>query len=189
MGPELKTEFLVSDHITLRTLHPGDAEAVYEVVDRNREHLQTFMHWMTPEYSFESAQEFIDRAARKDAEQGLGYGIYRQDSLIGSIGFVEFDWKAGKTEIGYWIDKNEEGQGIVSACCRVLIEYAFSDLDLNRIEIRCSVENTRSAAIPERFGFQKEGVLRRSEFRNGRLHDFVIYGLLSDEWRASRLNG
>lgn len=188
MGPELKNEFQVRAGITLRTFCVSDADIVYDVVDRNRDHLQTFMHWMTPDYSRGSAKEFIGRAVvRKEAEQGLGYGIFHDDRLTGSIGFVLFDWNARKTEIGYWIDKSEEGKGIVSAACKVLIDYAFGELGMNRIEIRCSAENRRSAAIPERFGFKKEGVLRQSEFRNGHLHDFVVYGLLADEWNAKRL--
>lgn len=189
MGKELKAKFSVRDDIMLRTFREGEAEMVYEVVDRNRDHLQTFMHWMTPEYSLESAKEFIARATSRTADdQGFGYGIFQGERLLGSIGFVSFDWKARKTEIGYWIDKAEEGKGIISASCAMLIDHAFDELGMNRIEIRCSAENARSAAIPERFGFKKEGVLRESEFRNGRLQDFVVYGLLSDEWRANRLN-
>lgn len=189
MGAELKREFNLGDGITLRTFRESDAEAVYAIVDRNREHLQRFMHWMTPEYSIESAREFIARAlVRSDSKEGFGYAIFRGEAFIGSIGFVSFDWKARKTEIGYWIDKAEEGKGIVSKACAALIDYVFDELRFNRIEIHCSSENLRSGAIPERFGFTKEGVLRQAEFRNGHLHDFNIYGLLSEEWRRDRLN-
>jgi ribosomal-protein-serine acetyltransferase len=80
------------------------------------------------------------------------------------------------------MDRAEEGKGIISAACRVLIGYAFDELHLNRAEIRCATSNLRSAAIPERLGFRKEGVLRQSEFRDGQLHDFSIYGLLAEEW-------
>jgi len=65
-----------------------------------------------------------------------------------------------------------------------LIDFAFRELELNRIEIRCSSENSRSAAIPQRLGFTREGLLRMAEFRNGRLHDFEIYGLLASEWEG-----
>jgi ribosomal-protein-serine acetyltransferase len=46
---------------------------------------------------------------------------------------------------------------------------------------RCAAANLRSAAIPERLGLRKEGVLRRSEFRDWQLHDFIIYGLFAEE--------
>jgi len=71
----------------------------------------------------------------------------------------------------------------VSAACRRLIQFAIDDLEMNRIEIHCSTENKRSAAIPERFGFTREGVLRQAALRDGKLHDFAIYGLLAAEWK------
>jgi ribosomal-protein-serine acetyltransferase len=176
--------FRIDKEITLRELVPEDAEAVYEAVTRNHDHLKPFMHWITPDYSLESARQFIrqylvDREERKT----LGLGIFRGDRFIGSIGFVNFDWRAMKTEIGYWISSEDEGKGIVSSACRLLIDFAFNELKMNRIEIRCSSENSRSAAIPKRLGFQKEGRLRQSEFRDGHLHDFDVFGLLASEWR------
>ena len=185
MDKELTTTFRIDDEITLRVFAEGDAEQVAETVLRNREHLEVFMHWMTPDYSIESATDFIARSIETvDSKSGIGFGIFRGRQFIGSIGFVYFDWVARKTEIGYWIDKREEGKGVVTGVCVRLIRYAFDELRLNRIEIRCSTENLRSAAIPERLGFRKEGVLRQVELRNGHLHDFSVYGLLADDPRV-----
>jgi len=182
---ELTTTFQIDDDIRLRTFADGDAEVVFQTALRNRDHLIEFMHWMTPDYSISSAEEFIARSIKAvAAKSSLGFGIFRGQHFIGSIGFVQFDWAARKTEIGYWIDKLEEGKGIVTRSCERLIRYAFEDLNLNRIEIRCSTENVRSAAIPERLGFRKEGLLRQVELRNGRLHDFNVYGLLADDRRV-----
>lgn len=139
---------------------------------------------MTPDYSIESSRSFITEsiAARRE-RRNLGFGIFRGAELAGSIGFVDFDWTTRKTELGYWIDKREEGRGIITAACKILVEYAFDDLSMNRIEIRCAAENIRSAAVPERLGFRLEGALRQVEYRNGKLHDFNIYGLLADDPR------
>lgn len=180
MGHELRKAFTLNDEITLRTFIGSDSEAVLDLVKRNEEHLQEFMRWMTPDYSRSSAEAFVEKAiASAESGDGLGLAIIRNGQFIGSIGFVLIDWCARKTEIGYWLDKAQEGKGIVSAACKLLIEYAFEELGLNRIEIRCAADNLRSAAIPERLGFRREGVLRQSEFRNGRLHDFNLYGLLA----------
>lgn len=177
--------FKIDEEVALRRFREDDAAAVFETVHRNSEHLTEFMHWMSPDYSIESAKEFIERAVAPVTKSGsLGFGIFRKERLIGSIGFVYFDEKAGKTEIGYWIDQEEQGKGIVSKACRTLINWVFDEFDFNRIEIRCSAQNKRSAAIPERFGFKLEGHLRESEFRNGKLHDFLIFGLLRSEWLA-----
>jgi ribosomal-protein-serine acetyltransferase len=175
--------FRIDNEITLREFTRDDAEAVFEAVRRDYEHLKPFMHWITPDYDLDSARQFIDGYLADRADRrALGLGIFRNGKVVGSIGFVNFDWKAMKTEIGYWISHDEEGKGIVSAAARQLIDFAFRELDINRIEIRCSALNTRSAAIPKRLGFTREGLLRQSEFRNGQLHDFEIYGLLASEW-------
>jgi ribosomal-protein-serine acetyltransferase len=182
MDIELKRSFQLDNEITLRAWRESDIAQAFDVVIRNREHLQEYMHWMTPDYSLETATGFITNSIAKAAERkNLGLGIFRGEGIIGSIGFVEFHWAERKTEIGYWIAKGEEGKGIITRACKLLIDYAFDELNMNRIEIHCSAENWRSAAVPERLGFLKEGVLRQAHLRNGRLHDFAIYGLLAED--------
>ena len=182
MDIELRSEFRLDDEITLRAWQESHIERGFEVVMRNREHLQQFMHWMSDDYSMESSRKFMTEGiAKRIAKESLGLGIFRGDDLIGSIGFVSFDWRSRRTEIGYWISKDEEGKGVISRATKLLIDHAFDELNMNRIEIRCSSENIRSAAVPERLGFRKEGHLRQAEFRNGRAHDFLIYGLLRED--------
>jgi ribosomal-protein-serine acetyltransferase len=186
MDTELRTEFSFDDaDIAIRAWRIVDADAVFDAVSRNRDHLTPFMHWMTPDYSRQSAVDFLHAAiAARIRRENLGLGLWQGTLLCGSIGFTHFDWNSKKTEIGYWIDQNWEGKGIITKATKALIDYAFDDLCLNRVEIHCSTLNTRSAAVPERLGFRKEGVLRSSEFRNGELHDFAIYGLLADDPRV-----
>jgi ribosomal-protein-serine acetyltransferase len=177
--------FEIEDGFILRQIRTEDAGSVVKGVMANYDYLREYMHWMVPDYSLDHAKEFIDSSIKAAEEKtSLGFGIFRGTELIGSIGFVNFDYAAKRTEIGYWIDKSYEGRGIISRSCRLLINYAFRELLMNRIEIRCSTENVRSSAIPKRFGFTLEGTLRQSEMRNGRLHDFAIYGLLASEWKA-----
>ena len=184
MDAELKTEFRIDDSISLRAWREEDLNDALEIVLRNREHLRTFMTWMTPDYDLASAQKFIvDAITNRLQRKNLQLGIFRGEKLIGSIGFGYFNFEAKKTEIGYWIDKNEEGNGIITRGCQALIDYAFNELELNRVEIRCSVENLRSAAVPKRLGFTKEADLRQVEKLNGKFHDFNIYGLLAQDPR------
>ena len=181
----LDKKFRIDDEIELRQWTASDAEVVYHLVRRNYDHLRTFMEWIKPDHSLIDYQEFIDREILGTAEnKSLGFGIFRGKSLIGTIGMINFDHDARVTEIGYWIDATEEGKGIVSRACELLIDFAFRELGMNRIQIRCATANLRSAAIPERFGFTKEGVQRQHVLRNGKLLDFAIYGLLAFEWRS-----
>lgn len=137
---------------------------------------------MVSDYSLKSAKDFISQSLlRSKEEKSLGFGMFRNNHVLDSIGFVNFDWVSKRTEIGYWIAKAEEGKGIVTKSCRLLINYAFDELEINRIEIRCAAGNRRSVAIPERLGFVKKGVLRPCELRNGQFHDFNVYGLLASD--------
>ena len=184
MDKELKPYFQIEKDILLRTYQASDAEAVFEAALRNRERLEPFMHWMTADYSLASAKQFIVLNTQAFSKKSsAAYGIFRDRTFLGSIGFVYFDWSTRKTEIGYWLTEEAEGKGIVSSGCRVLIDYAFAELDMNRIEIKCSTENPRSYAVAERLGFTKEAHLRQAEFRNGKFHDFYIYGLLAADQR------
>lgn len=176
--------FRLDSELILREFEPRDAEAVFHAAIENYDHLRTFAQWISKDYSLKSARSFIAHGKSEwELRKGLPLGIFRGETFIGSCGFVKFDWKAGKAEIGYWITKPEEGKGIITLAVRTLIGFAFAELGLNRIEIRCSSENRRSSAIPRRLGFRQEALLRQSEFRDGRLHDFEIYGLLKPEWR------
>jgi ribosomal-protein-serine acetyltransferase len=93
------------------------------------------------------------------------------------------DWDNRSTEIGYWLGASFQSKGLVTKSCRALIDYAFNELNLNRIEIRCGVENKKSRKIPEKLGFREEGIIRQAEWLHNHFIDLVIYGMLADEWQ------
>jgi len=71
--------------------------------------------------------------------------------------------------------------------CDAIIEYAFKDLQLNRIEIRAGIHNRQSRAVPERLGFVNEGTARQAEWIYDHYIDHAIYGLLRSEWKAEKI--
>ena len=175
--------FQIDDEIELRPFAPADAEEIFAAVRANFEHLHTYMHWATEDYDLEGVREFVRQSQIAAAEnRNQGFGIFSGGRLVGSIGFVLFNWASKRTEIGYWIAKDFEGRGIITKSCRELINYAFEKLEMNRIEIRCATENVRSRAIPEKFNFKLDGILRQSEWRHTRFFDMAVYSMLREEW-------
>ncbi len=85
--------------------------------------------------------------------------------------------------IGYWLDAAFEGRGIATRCCRAMLDYAFGEMAMHRVEIRCATHNERSCAIPARLGFTREGVLREAEWVHDGYHDLVVWSMLSGEWK------
>ena len=77
-----------------------------------------------------------------------------------------------------------QGKGIITRACRFVIDYAFKEYGLNRVEIAVFSENKRSRAIPERLGFTEEGTLRQLLWHHDHFVDLVIYSMLAEEWQA-----
>jgi len=89
-------------------------------------------------------------------------------------------------EIGYWLAKEFEGKGLMTKSCKVLVDYAFHESKLKRVQIRCATGNVKSCRIPERLGFRKEGLVLQAEYLYGRFVDLVVYGMTDIQW--SRLD-
>ena len=92
-------------------------------------------------------------------------------------------WEKRRAEIGYWLDKDLQGRGIITRAARALTTYAITELGLNKVEIHAAAGNTASRAVPERLGFTQEGIIRQSEWLNGQAHDLVVYGMVAGEWQ------
>jgi ribosomal-protein-serine acetyltransferase len=107
--------------------------------------------------------------------------IYKGE-LAGIIGYQGISWSRKSTTIGYWIGEAFQGKGIMSKALKQFIDYAFHDLCLNKIEIKVAEENYRSRALPQRFGFKEEGIIRDAEWLDNGFVNHVLYGILRDEW-------
>lgn len=168
-----------SGSIELKSWKEEYASELFQLVDSNREYLAEFLNWV-PNVKQESDQlKFItDSIESLDKETGMELGIWFEGKLVGCIGLHEIDRRNNKTSIGYYLGRDFQGKGIMTKSVKALIDFCFKELQMNRIEIRAAVQNTKSRAIPERLGFTKEGILREAELVQGKYLDNVVYGLL-----------
>ena len=180
--------FQIDDNLTLRLPEKRDAETVTAAVRQNLGRLQEWMPWAVDDYSDENAMDWIKRSRDGYAEDGQFNALILLDGrFIGTIGFHDLDLKSKHAAIGYWIDQEYEARGIITRCCRALIDYLFDSMELNRVQINCAVENDRSRAVPERLGFVLEGTLRQIEVLKDKSGDWAVYGLLKSEWKEGRI--
>ena len=174
--------------LELRRRVEADAEAVFQIIDKNRKHLKQWLPWLDDSKTVEDLRQYIQNDITEfKKKEGCDFGIWYEGQWIGGIGFSSFGTKNRKTSIGYWLSEDFQGKGIMTDSVRALVNYGFEQLNLNRIVIRCAVENTKSRAIPIRLGFKEEGVLRQSEWLYDHFVDLVVYGLLKDEWGMTGL--
>lgn len=170
----------INEHHVLRLPEDKDAQALFENVDRNRQYLRQFMPWVDYNTTVADALTFISECRKNYAEgEGFSCCIVHQGKIVGTVGFHHIDKLNLKTEIGYWLSQDSQGKGLMRESCKALIKYAFEELKLHRVEIRCAIDNETSQRIPESLGFTREGVLRGAMLLNGQFKDVFLYSLLN----------
>lgn len=176
--------FKIDDKTELRLLELRHTEELFILTDRNRHHLREWLPWVDSSLYPESTERFIKSALEQFARNyGFQGGLWFQGRLAGVIGYHQIDWVNRRTSIGYWLGAEFQGKGLMTKACAALIDYAFGQLKLNRIEIRCATGNKKSRAIPERLGFTQEGIIRQAEWLYDHFVDHAVYGMLASEWR------
>ena len=132
------------------------------------------------------AQRAHWRARRRQCVEQHRYGLLgvvhrHAERLIGRCG-LRINPYAGSADVGYWIDGDYEGRGIVRRATHALVSMAFAELELNRVELRTSVENARSRGLAERLGFKFEGVLPGGLRFIHRNDDVAMYCVMAADW-------
>ncbi len=176
----------IQDGVFLRLLEERHAPAAFAAVERDRDYLGRWLPWVAQTTEVDYTANFIKLSLEQFAHnEGLAAGIWCGDELIGTIGTHKIDWLNRRVEIGYWLASRFQGRGTITAACRALIDHAFLEWKLNRVEIHCADGNLKSCAIPERLGFQFEGVLRKAQLVNGAYLDTRVYAMLCQDWKRA----
>ncbi|WP_164670523.1 GNAT family N-acetyltransferase [Virgibacillus doumboii] len=179
--------FEVDSEVKLKYMDIYDAEELFQLTDSSRESLSEWLAWVDDTKTADDSKAFIESMIKSFADRrGMTTGILYNGELAGVIGFHGFDWKNRIGSIGYWLGTAFHGNGIMTRATSGLLDYGFSRLKLNRVEIRAAYENYKSRAIPERLGFVKEGQIRQAEWLYDHYVDHVVYGMLANEWNECK---
>lgn len=173
----------IDDDIVLQLLEENHAGELFALTERSRDHLRRWLPWVDATQTVEDSRNFIVKSLEQyNRNEAMNAGIWYHGKLAGIISFARLDLHNKNAMIGFWIGKEYEGKGLMTRSCKALIEKGFGEMGLNRIELTAALENRRSRAIPERLGFQLEGVLRQSTWLYDHFQDMAIYSLLRSEW-------
>lgn len=177
-------KIVVDENVHLELWAERHAVATFEMIDKNRNSLREWLAFVDNMQSVEQIYNYSKFALQRNAD-GLeaGFVIFENDIAVGRIGINRIVKENKIGEIGYWIIEAAAGKGIVTACSKAMLDYGFSNLNLNRIEIKCAVENIKSARVAEKLNFTKEGILRQAEWLNGKFVDLYLFSLLKSEWK------
>lgn len=174
---------LINEDLSLKLLEPREAAQLFELTVQDQKRLGEWLPWVAHTQEVSDTENFI-RSQLDSFARGLGVncGIVYQGEIAGCVSLQDLNQANRKVSIGYWLGSSYQGKGLMTQSCRALINYAFHELGLNRVEIRAGVGNRKSRSVPERLGFTEEGIIRQAELNGDRYIDHVVYGMLASEW-------
>lgn len=187
MNASLTTPTLHTARLLLRPFTKGDKDAIYALMSN----ATVLRYWDAPPWSERTrADRFIARCTEMEQEgSGVRLAIERtvDGVFIGWCAFMRWDPGFRSALIGYCFAEMAWGQGFATEAAGAMVQWAFSTLDLNRLQSEADTRNRASERVLEKLGFVREGTLRENCVVNGEVSDSSVYGLLRREWeqRAS----
>jgi RimJ/RimL family protein N-acetyltransferase len=170
---------LAADGVVLRRLRARDAGA-FAAAFKDDPHLGAAIG-ADEDPTEISVRRFIARqpALRARGEfLGLAVTDATTKPFLGQVMLHTVAWHHRRAEVGYWLVPAARGRGIGTTAVRLLVEWAFDTLDLDRIEITTTPDNLAAYALATRLGFQAEGVMRARNLERGRRVDVVMLARL-----------
>lgn len=140
-------------------------------------------------YRLEDAKAFVTEIipAGWASGTGLAWGMYAKDQneLLGLVSLSRIE--SGSAELGYWLDSEVRGQGLMTEAAARVVDYAFAPtpdgLHLRRLGWEAVADNTASAGVARKLGFRWEGLRRQAADRLGTIYDLSYAGLLRSDDR------
>jgi RimJ/RimL family protein N-acetyltransferase len=112
----------------------------------------------------------------------LGLELVETGQLIGTCTLFQINDQCGRAELGYMLGSFAWGQGYMREALRAFLAYAFTEMNLNRIEADTDPRNEPSLRLLANLGFVKEGHFRERWVVDGEVSDSAMFGLLRREW-------
>ena len=118
---------------------------------------------------------------RADVEAGraIGWDLVLGELVIGMAALHHIDRKNLSAQLAWELDIEHRGKGLMTEAVRRVIDYAFRELGLHRLEAHVDPSNARSLRLAERLGLSREALLRQNVVEDGRFHDTVLFAVLS----------
>ena len=132
-------------------------------------------------------RKFLEKLGESENEVVFGIVVREGDRLIGTAGLHRIEWVSRKAEFGICIgDVESQNNGFGTEATRLVLDYGFGVLNLNRIGLDVYADSPRGIRTYEKAGFVPEGRAREASFRQGRYVDILKFGILQREWASNQ---
>jgi RimJ/RimL family protein N-acetyltransferase len=136
--------------------------------------------------SVKATRDWLEKELFKDPLEFRMFAIRRleDERLIGEIGLEGDKLPHAEAFVGIGLGEREFwGKGYGSDAMRIILRYAFTELNLHRVSLDVFEYNPRAVRSYQKVGFVEEGRLRRFLHRDGRRWDLIFMGILREEWQ------
>lgn len=170
--------------LLLRPLRVADAEAVFAF----KSDIEVTRHYgQEPHRSVDETRAWIQRRVDDHARRAVlfwAFALTGDDRAIGAGCLWNFDAGFRCAELGYELHPSYWNRGLMTEAASAILDYAFHDLSLHRIEANPYADNEASVKLLRKLGFKEEGRLRERHFFRGQYLDQLYFALLEEEWRS-----
>ncbi len=139
-------------------------------------------------FSLRQIKKWIEKDLEPDQMAfNFGFAIrtLSENRLIGGIGLDGVKWPHGEAFAGIGVGERELwGKGYGTDAMRVILRYAFTELNLERVSLDVFGYNPRAIRSYEKIGFKFEGRVRNMLNRDGQRWDEIFMGILKAEWEG-----
>ena len=177
---------LETERLVLRSPHKRDHAEWQRLREGSREHLERWEprwseHEFTPR-SFRRRIRWYAEGARRDTSYTFFVCLKESGRMVGGVTLDAV--RRGTTQravLGYWLAEEETGNGYMTEAVRALLNFAFRDLKLHRVEAASIPENVASVRVLERTGFEREGYMRSYIRIDGRWEDHLLFAVIDPD--------
>jgi [ribosomal protein S5]-alanine N-acetyltransferase len=173
---------LQTERLLLRRIEMADAPEIFAL--RSSEKLMQYIDrpLAQSEYDARALIEKIEAALAKN--DGITWGITLKDThpVVGTAGFWRLDKENYRAEIGYMLQEEQQGKGVMKEALQAIFEYGFTAMQLHSVEANTNTDNKASQALLNYFGFKQEALFRENYYYDGRFLDSAIFSLLVHEF-------
>lgn len=166
---------LTIDELTLRPFTEADQDAVVDAFD-DPDMVRYHMRTVLPE---DYGSWFTRRRDAWTNNSGAYWAVECDGQVLASSGFREIDLAMGYGEMAYWVHRSARGRGLASRPLRRVVQWAFEDLGLHKLELCHSTSNPASGKVAKAAGFAPEGICRSGIQHPDGWHDMQLWGVVN----------
>ncbi len=172
--------------VRLREYHRQDIQLAWQYI--NDYEIKKFLNpGIVFPWKLEEEEKWYEELSSKGDKYNFAVEKKDNSQYIGGCGINDLDWKNSIATVGIFLGKQFHSHGYGTDAMKILVNFIFIEMNVHKVMLHVYTFNERAIRSYEHVGFKAEGRLRSQIFREGKYHDEIIMGILSEEWEGRKI--